>query len=281
MRKQNWNSDSCKFIAQNIKLITLNSKLTRNVYFLSDAHLGSRAIEHGRTQERRLVNFLDSIKHKASAVYLLGDMFDFWYEFRLVVPKGYTRFLGKLSELTDMGVEVHFFTGNHDIWCGDYLSKECGVIIHREALTTEIYGKEFYLAHGDGLGDPDKKSKLLRWMFHSTTLQTLFSAIHPRWSVELGLTWAKHSREKRVDGKEPDYMGENKEHLVLYTKEYLKSHPNINFFIYGHRHIELDLMLSATSRVLILGDWINYFSYAVFDGENLFLEEYIEGETQV
>ena len=110
----------------------------KNVYFLSDAHLGSRAIEHGRTQERRLVNFLDSIKHKAAAVYLLGDMFDFWYEFRLVVPKGYTRFLGKLSELTDMGVEVHFFTGNHDIWCGDYLTKECGVTIHREPVTTEI-----------------------------------------------------------------------------------------------------------------------------------------------
>ena len=238
----------------------------KNVYFLSDAHLGSRAIEHGRTQERRLVNFLDSIKHKASAVYLLGDMFDFWYEFRLVVPKGYTRFLGKISELTDMGVD---------------LTKECGVIMHREPLTTEIYGKEFYLAHGDGLGDPDKKFKLLRRMFHSTTLQRMFSAIHPRWSVDLGLTWAKHSRLKRIDGKEPDYMGENQEHLVLYTKEYLKSHPNINFFIYGHRHIELDLMLSATSRVLILGDWINFFSYAVFDGENLFLEEYIEGETQV
>ena len=118
----------------------------KNVYFLSDAHLGSRAIEHGRTQERRLVNFLDSIKHKASAVYLLGDMFDFWYEFKTVVPKGYTRFLGKLSELTDIGVEVHFFTGNHDIWCGDYLTRECGVIMHREPLTTEIYGKEFYLA---------------------------------------------------------------------------------------------------------------------------------------
>ena len=106
----------------------------KNVYFLSDAHLGSRAIEHGRTQERRLVNFLDSIKHKAAAIYLLGDMFDFWYEFKLVVPKGYTRFLGKLSELTDMGVEVHFFTGNHDIWCGDYLTKECGAIIHRKPL---------------------------------------------------------------------------------------------------------------------------------------------------
>ena len=178
----------------------------KNVYFLSDAHLGSRAIEHGRTQERRLVNFLDSIKHKAAAVYLLGDMFDFWYEFRTVVPKGYTRFLGKLSELTDMGVEVHFFTGNHDIWCGDYLTRECGVVIHREPLTTEIYGKEFYLAHGDGLGDPDKKFKLLRTMFHSRTLQTLFSTLHPRWSVEFGLRWAKHSRLKRIDGKEPDYM---------------------------------------------------------------------------
>jgi UDP-2,3-diacylglucosamine hydrolase len=139
-------------------------------------------------------------------------------------------------------------------------------------------GKEFYLAHGDGLGDPDKSFKLLRKMFHSHTLQTMFSALHPRWSVELGLSWAKKSRLKRVDGKEPDYMGENKEFLVLYTKEYLKSHPTINYFIYGHRHIMLDLMLSATSRVTILGDWINFFSYAVFDGENLMLDEYVEGE---
>ena len=196
-----------------------------------------------------------------------------------MVTKVDTRCLGRLCELPGLGVEVHVFPGNHDIWCGDYLSTECGVIIHREPLTTEIYGKEFYLAHGDGLGDPDKKFKLLRRMFHSKTLQTLFSAIHPRWSVELGLSWAKHSRMKRVDGKEPDYMGENREHLVLYTKDYLKVHPNINYFIYGHRHIELDLMLSATSRIIILGDWINFFSYAVFDGENLFMENYIEGET--
>jgi len=248
------------------------------VYFLSDAHLGSRAIEHGRTQERRLVNFLESIRHDASAIYLIGDMFDFWYEFKLVVPKGYTRFLGKLSELTDAGIEIHYFTGNHDIWCGDYLEKECGLILHRKAIATEILGKEFYLAHGDGLGDPDKSFKLLRKMFHNRTLQVLFSALHPRWSMELGLSWAKKSRMKRVDGKEPDYMGEDKEFLVLFTKEYLKSHPTINYFIYGHRHIMLDLMLSSTSRVTIIGDWINYFSYAVFDGQNLLLEEYVEGE---
>ena len=224
------------------------------------------------------MNFLESIRHDASAIYLIGDMFDFWYEFKLVVPKGYTRFLGKLSELTDSGIEIHYFTGNHDIWCGDYLDKECGLILHRKAITTEILGKEFYLAHGDGLGDPDKSFKLLRKMFHNRTLQVLFSALHPRWSMELGLSWAKKSRMKRVDGKEPDYMGEDKEFLVLFTKEYLKSHPTINYFIYGHRHIMLDLMLSSTSRVTIIGDWINYFSYAVFDGQNLLLEEYVEGE---
>lgn len=252
----------------------------RPIYFLSDAHLGSRAIPHGRMHERRLVNFLDSIKHKAAAIYMLGDMFDFWYEYKMVVPRGYTRFLGKISELTDLGVEVHFFIGNHDIWCSDYLEKECGVILHRQPLTTEIYGREFYLAHGDGLGDPDKKFRFLRAMFHNRFLQKAFSNIHPRWSIDFGLSWAKHSRLKHDNEGDPEYLGEQNEHLVIYSKEYLQTHPEINFFIYGHRHIELDLMLSKTSRVLILGDWIKLFSYAVFDGENLFLENYIEGETQ-
>ena len=250
----------------------------KKVYFLSDAHLGSRGIEHGRMQERRLVNFLDSIKNKTAAIYLLGDMFDFWYEFKLVVPKGYTRFLGKISELTDMGVEVHFFIGNHDIWCGDYLEKECGMILHREPYTCEIFGKEFFMAHGDGLGDTDRSFKLLRAMFHSHFLQVLFSSLHPRWSVDMGLEWAKHSRLKREGGKEPPYMGEDKEFLVLYSKYYLQTHPNINFFLYGHRHIELDLMITHSARVLILGDWITHFTYAEFDGERLTLNNYIEGE---
>lgn len=254
--------------------------MNKNVYFLSDAHLGSRAVPHGRMQERRLVRFLDSIKDKASAIYFLGDMFDFWYEYKMVVPKGYTRFLGKVSELTDNGVEVHYFTGNHDIWCGDYLEKECGVILHRQELTTEIYGKLFFLAHGDGMGDPDKKFRFIRGIFHSKIAQTLFSAIHPRWGVDFGLEWAKHSRLKRPDGKEPDYMGEDKEYLVQYGKSYLETHPEINYFIFGHRHIELDIMLRRNSRLLILGEWISLFSYAVFDGEHMFLEEFIEGESQ-
>ena len=252
----------------------------KNVYFLSDAHLGSLALDHRRTQERRLVRFLDSIKEKAAAVYLLGDMFDFWDEYKYVVPKGYTRFLGKLSELTDRGVEVHFFTGNHDLWTYGYLEQECGVIVHRKPETTEIYGKVFFLAHGDGLGDPDNRFKLLRRLFHNRTCQRLLNDIHPRGGMALGLNWAKHSRLKRPNGKEPPYMGEDREFLVLFTKEYMKTHRNIDYFIYGHRHIELDITLERKARVMILGDWIWQFTYVVFDGEHIFMEQYEEGVTQ-
>ena len=253
--------------------------MMKNIYFLSDAHLGSLAIEHKRTQERRLVRFLDNRKEKAAAIYLLGDMFDFWNEYRYVVPKGFTRFLGKISEITDMGVEVHFFTGNHDLWTYGYLEQECGVILHRKPITIEIYDEVFYLAHGDGLGDPNHKFKLLRKIFHNRTCQLMFNAIHPRWGMALGLNWAKHSRLKRIDGKELPYMGEDREYLVRYTKEYMRTHQDIDFFIYGHRHIELDLLLSRKSRMLILGDWISLFTYAVFDGEHMFLEQYVEGES--
>jgi UDP-2,3-diacylglucosamine hydrolase len=263
-----------------VTLRTLKTDGMKNVYFLSDAHLGSLAIDHGRMHERRLVRFLDSIKTKAAAIYLLGDMFDFWYEYRCVVPRGYTRFLGKLSELTDMGVEIHYFTGNHDIWAYNYLESECGVILHKRPLTTEIYGKVFMLAHGDGLGDPDRKFKLLRAVFHNRCCQVLFSALHPRWGMAFGMLWAKHSRLKRMNGGEPPYMGENREHLVLFTKRYIQTHSNVDYFLYGHRHIELDLQLTKKARMMILGDWITQFTYAVFDGEHLFLEEYVEGESQ-
>ena len=252
----------------------------KNIYFLSDAHLGSLAIEHRRMQERRLVNFLDKIKTRASAVYLLGDMFDFWHEYKTVVPKGYTRFLGKISELTDSGVEVHYFTGNHDLWMHDYLQKECGVVLHRTPLTIELCGNLFYLAHGDGLGSEERTFKILRGIFHNPVCQKLFATIHPRWGMAFGLNWAKNSRLKRPGGVEPPYMGEDKEDLVKYAKAYLKDHPTINFFIFGHRHIELDLSLAPNARMLILGDWISRFGYAVYDGESLFYDNFVEGETE-
>ncbi len=251
----------------------------KNIYFLSDAHLGSLAVPHQRTQERRLVRFLDSIKDKAAAVYLLGDMFDFWYEYRYVVPRGYTRFLGKLSELTDRGVEVHYFTGNHDIWAYDYLERECGVTLHRGEQTVEIYGHEFFLAHGDGLGDRDLAFRFIRAVFHNRLCQRLFSALHPRWGMAFGLAWAKHSyiRHKKTDP--PVFQGEEKEHLVHYARDYMTDHPEIDYFIFGHRHIELDMQLERHTRLLILGDWITQFSYAVYDGTHLFLAEYVEGES--
>ena len=223
----------------------------KNIYFLSDAHLGSWGIPHPRTQERRLVRFLDSIKDKAAAIYLLGDMFDFWYEYKYVVPRGY-----------------------------DYLERECGVILHKQPLTTELYGKIFFLAHGDGLGDPSKVFKLLRWVFHNRLCQVGFSAIHPRWALWLGNKWARHSYLKHKDTGVPPYMGPEKEYLVRYTRQYMQNHPNIDYYIYGHRHIELDLQLTKKARVMILGDWISQFSYAIYDGEHMFMEEYIEGESQ-
>lgn len=275
----------------------------KNIYFISDAHLGSLALKHNRTQERRLVNFLDQIKDKAEAVYMLGDMFDFWFEYKSVVPRGFTRFLGKLSELTDNGVEVHFFTGNHDMWTLDYLSTECGVIIHHEPTTIELDGKVFYLAHGDGLDYRDRnwKTRLLFAIFHSKTLRKLASLCHPDIFVPFGRNWAKHSRMKRIksdvpqfegevknlvgyesfDFEEEPYMGEDKEGLVLYAKHYLQSHPTINYFLFGHRHIDLDLMLNKDSRLVILGEWMSLFTYAEWDGEHLSIENFVEGETKL
>ncbi len=251
----------------------------KNIYFLSDAHLGSLAVPHRRQQERRLVRFLDEVKHRAQAVYLLGDMFDFWFEYSTVVPRGFTRFLGKVSELTDLGVEVHYFTGNHDMWCLDYLERECGVTLHREPLTLELADRVFYLAHGDGLGRETVGETFLRRLFHSRLGRRLFAAVHPRWGVSVALQWAAHSRRRHeVPGGEPPYQGEDREPLVLFAKQYLASHPEVNYFIFGHRHIELDLMLSRQCRLMILGDWITHFTYAVYDGEQLYMENYVEGE---
>lgn len=248
--------------------------MMKNIYFISDAHLGSLATENGREQERLLVAFLDSIKNKAEAVYMLGDMFDFWYEYRHVVPKGFSRFLGKLSELTDSGVEVHYFLGNHDIWAYSYLQDECGVVLHKTPVTTVINGKTFFLAHGEGLGETSRGFRFIQSVFHNKTCQILFSALHPRWGMSFGLNWAKHSRLKREDGRERPYMGEDKEYLVLWTKEHMAHHADIDYYIFGHRHIELDLMLSKSVRMFILGDWISQFTYAVYDGKDISLQTY-------
>ncbi|MCQ2058030.1 MAG: UDP-2,3-diacylglucosamine diphosphatase [Bacteroidaceae bacterium] len=250
-----------------------------NVYFISDAHLGSWAfsLEDAHDKERRLVRFLDSIKDKAAAVYMLGDMFDYWYEYKYVVPKGFTRFLGKISELADAGVEVHYFIGNHDIWMYGYLEKECGVILHHEPELLEIQGHRFFLGHGDGMGDPSLFFRFTRWFFRDKVCQFLFSLLPTRWSMWMGMAWARKSmREHRMEGNEAKYLGEDKEFQVIYAKDYLRQHPDVEYFVFGHRHIELDLMLSHSSRLMIIGEWIGLCSYACFDGMNLSLENFAE-----
>jgi UDP-2,3-diacylglucosamine hydrolase len=246
--------------------------MKKKTYFISDAHLGSLLVENAREQEKKLVSWLDEIKQDADALYLLGDIFDFWYEYKLVVPKGFTRFLGKLSEMSDMGIKIHFFTGNHDIWAFNYLQEEVGLTVHYEPFITEISGKKFFLAHGDGLGDPSFGFKVIRSIFHSRICQMLFSAIHPRWGMGFGLKWSTHSRKKKSTEHYDEYMGEDKEHLIQFCKSYTKQ--PIDYFVFGHRHIILDFMLKNKSRMLILGDWMKLFSYAVFDGEEIYIEQY-------
>lgn len=240
------------------------------VYFISDAHLGSRVIKNPRAHEKKLVDWLESVKIDATVIYLLGDMFDFWFEYRTVVPKGYVRFLGKLAELVDSGIEIHFFTGNHDIWTFGYLENEIGLIVHREPITVQHGDKRFYLAHGDGLSDQDHGFKLIRKIFHSPIAQKLFRLVPPQLGQEFGYNWAKRNRQ-RILHLENKYLGEDKEDLVVFSKKYSETH-DVDFMIYGHRHILLDLQLKNRKRVVILGDFVSIFSFGVFDGEEFRLE---------
>lgn len=245
--------------------------MNKKIYFLSDVHLGSKSHANSIDIERKLCRWFDAVKLDAAAIYLLGDIFDYWFEYRYVVPKGFTRLLGKLAEVTDTGIEVHFFIGNHDIWLTDYLTKECGMIVHVEPLTTTFFGKKFFLAHGDGLGDDSRSFHLLRKMFHSKFLRKCFSAIHPRWTIPLAHAWSDSSREN--GGVQP-YLGEEREYLIRFVKEKLITTPDINYFVFGHRHILLDLPVSEQAHVVMLGDWLTLFSYAVFNGETLRLESF-------
>lgn len=240
------------------------------IYFISDAHLGSWIVTNPREHEMRLVNWLDKVKKDAEAIFMLGDMFDFWFEYKTVMPKGYVRFLGKLAELVDSGIEIHFFTGNHDIWTFGYLENEVGLIVHRKPQTFELQGKKFYMAHGDGLYSEEKGFGIIRKIFHSRTCQKLFRLLPPEIGQNFGYAWSESNRKKimHLDNK---FQGEENETLVAFAKKYSENHE-VDYMIFGHRHIELNLELKNKSRVVILGDFIGIFSYGVFDGENLWLE---------
>lgn len=242
---------------------------SKKIYFLSDAHLGFPNKRESLEREKKLVSFLDKISEDASAIYLLGDMFDFWYEYRSVVPRGYIRFLGKLAELTDRGISIHFFTGNHDIWAFDYLSEEIGLELHRDALITDIGSKRFFLSHGDGTNKSDRKFLFLKRLFKNRTLQWLFSRLHPNFAFSIASGWSKHSR--LMNGPEP-FLGED-EPMVSFSKENLLD-EELDFIIFGHRHCPVDHPLNENTRMIILGDWITLFTYGEFDGETFELKKF-------
>jgi len=220
-------------------------------------------------REKKIVKWLDRITPEAREIYLLGDIFDFWWEYRLVVPKGFTRFLGKIASITDSGIPVHFFTGNHDMWVGDYLSKECGVIIHTGPLTTSFNGRKFHLAHGEGLGTKHTGYKILLWIFHNKLLRALYSSLHPATGMWIGHKWSLSSRLGK--GISLEFLGEDKEDLVRYASA-VSSKEKIDYFVFGHRHMAMTLKTKEGFEIIFLGDWIMHSSYAEWDGNSLVLK---------
>jgi UDP-2,3-diacylglucosamine hydrolase len=239
---------------------------TKKIYFTSDFHLGLPAGSPPVERERKVVRWLRSVMADAKEIYLLGDVFDFWWEYKLVVPKGFTRFLGTISSITDSGIPVHFFTGNHDMWVGDYLSRECGITIHTEPLTTVFDGRKFHLAHGEGLGTNDNLYKILLAIFRNKPLRAMYSALHPSIGVGIGLKWSLSSRLGK--GISLEFLGEEKEDLIRYAKSLLKN-EKIDYFIFGHRHLARNFKLKEGSEIVFLGDWIKNGSYAEWDGQKL------------
>lgn len=258
------------------------------IYFLSDAHLGSRAINNPQVHQQTVIDMLRSMAQDASAIYLLGDIFDFWCEYfwQDKSKRQYQPFLQTLKDITSKGIEIHLFIGNHDIWIFGWLEKETGVIVHRQPESVMINGQKVFLAHGDGLVPnnyieqlPKKIQKkikqfiLLRKVFHNPILQFFFRLLPPSWGNEFGHEWAKNSRLKELARPCP-YKGEEKEELVLFAKEQEREGNHHDYYIFGHRHIELDLMLSRDSRIMILGDCWQQFTYAQLDNLGLRILNY-------
>lgn len=240
----------------------------KKIYFASDFHLGLAAGTDPRERELRVVRWLREVSADASAIYLLGDLFDFWWEYRNVIPKGFSRFLGMLSSLTDNGIAVHVFTGNHDLWMKNYLAEECGVIIHHGPEVVMIGRERFYLAHGEGLGTRSIGFRFLLGFFHNRVAQWVFSFLHPRIGMTVGHTWSNSSRlAKHIS---LPFLGEEKEDLIRHTKDMITKGCEARYFIYGHRHLPLTYDIE-TRKMIILGDWFSCTSYAVYDGTALTL----------
>lgn len=241
----------------------------KKIYFASDNHLGAPSFVESRPREMKFVHWLDSIKNDVGVLFLLGDLFDFWFEYKTVVPKGFVRVLGKLAEFRDAGIPIYFFVGNHDLWMSDYFKKELDIPVYHKPLAFECNGKYFFVGHGDGLGPNDKGYKRMKKVFTNPVAKWFFRWLHP----DLGVRLAQYLsvKNKLISGDDDiHFLGEDKEWLVQYCKRKLKT-QHYDYFLFGHRHLPMKIQLSEKSTYVNTGDWIHYFTYAVFDGKVLML----------
>jgi UDP-2,3-diacylglucosamine hydrolase len=240
------------------------------IYFASDFHLGVPTFEKSLEREKKIVRWLEMARVDAKEIFLVGDIFDFWFEYKRAVPRGFTRLLGKISEITDSGIPVHVFTGNHDMWIFDYLPQECGVILHREPIERSFGSKSFLIGHGDGLGPGDYGYKFIKKIFASKVCQWLFARLHPNFGIWLANRSSGYSRSTTGD-KDSVFLGEENEWLIVYCKTYLQT-KHQDYFIFGHRHLPLEVDLGNNSKYINLGEWMNHSTYAVWDNETLALK---------
>jgi UDP-2,3-diacylglucosamine hydrolase len=240
----------------------------KKIYFASDFHLESFNISDSHKREKMVISWLSSIEKDAQAIYLLGDIFDFWFEYKKVVPKGFVRLLGKLADLIDKGIDIHYVVGNHDMWMNDYLEQEIGLKLHFQEFIIKEDNKLIFLGHGDGLGKGDYTYKLLKVIFSSNICKWLFSRLHPNFGISLGQAWSNKSKKRQKK-----LVNEDKEILAGYCKEQQKNNP-VDYYVFGHRHIPIDVKIDERCRYINLGDWIHHNTYAVYYDQKLELKKF-------
>ncbi|WP_275315355.1 UDP-2,3-diacylglucosamine diphosphatase [Tenacibaculum bernardetii] len=253
-------------------MISINTTKNKKVYFASDQHLGAPTAEASFPREQKFVRWLNEVKEDAEAIFLLGDLFDFWFEYKTVVPKGFVRVLGKLAEIKDSGIPIYFFVGNHDLWMADYFEKELNIPVFHNPQEFSINGKTLLVGHGDGLGPEDKGYKRMKKVFTFKPFKWLFRWLHPDLGVRLGQYMSV--KNKMISGDEDfKFLGEDKEWLVQYCKRKLET-KHYDYFIFGHRHLPLEIQLQENSRYINTGDWVQYFTYGVFNNNTIRLTTY-------
>jgi len=244
----------------------------KKIYFASDQHFGAPTPELSFPREQKFVSWLDEIKGDAEVIFLLGDLFDFWFEYKTVIPKGFVRVLGKLAEIRDSGIPIYFFVGNHDLWMEDYFQKELNIPVFHDNQEYTFGEKKFLIGHGDGKGPGDLGYKRMKKIFTNPFFKWLFRWLHP----DIGVKLAQYLsvKNKLISGDEDvTFLGEDNEWLILYSKRKLEV-KHYNYLIFGHRHLPMKITVGENSEYVNLGDWITYFTYGVFNGENFEIKKY-------